>query len=49
MTTALRAWRIPASEAILGPLERLYRSSSLALYVADTDEEPTKAAFDRYE
>ena len=45
----VRAWRVPLSEDALEPLARLYRASSLALYVADTDETPTRAAFDRYE
>ena len=44
----LRAWRVPASESILEPLERLYRASSLALYVADPDESITRSHFDRY-
>ena len=45
----LRAWRVPLSEDVLEPLERLYKASTLALYVADADETPTRAAFDRYE
>ena len=45
----LRAWRVPVSQDALGPLERLYRRSSLALYVADVDEDVTRSAFDRYE
>jgi hypothetical protein len=45
----LRAWRVPASQDVLGPLERLYRASSLALYVADDGEDVTPSAFERYE
>ena len=45
----VRAWRVPASEAILEPLARLYKASSLALYVADVDEDVTRSAFERYE
>ena len=45
----LRAWRVPASQDVLEPLERLYRASSLALYVADDGEDATAAAFERYE
>ena len=44
----LRAWRVPASQDVLEPLARLYRASSLALYVADVDEDVTPSAFDRY-
>ena len=45
----VRAWRVPPSQDVLEPLERLYRASSLALYVADVDEDVTRSAFDRYE
>ena len=45
----LRAWRVPASQDVLGPLERLYKASSMALYVADEDEDVTRSAFERYE
>ena len=45
----LRAWRVPVSQDVLEPLERLYRASSLALYVADVDEDVMRSAFDRYE
>lgn len=45
----VRAWRVPLSEDVLEPLERLYKASSLALYVADVDEDVTRSAFDRYE
>ena len=44
----VRAWRVPASQDVLGPLERLYRASSLALYVADPDEDVTRSHFERY-
>ena len=44
----VRAWRVPSSEAILEPLGRLYKASSLALFVADEDEDVTADAFDRY-
>lgn len=43
-----RAWRVPASQDVLEPLERLYRASSLALYVADEDEDVTRSHFERY-
>ena len=43
-----RAWRVPVSEAILEPLARLYKASSLALYVADVGEDVTPSAFERY-
>ena len=43
-----RAWLVPASEGVLEPLERLYRASSLALYVADADEDITVSQFERY-
>ena len=45
----VRAWRVPVSEDVLEPLGRLYKASSLALYVADADEDVTRSAFDRYE
>ena len=45
----LRAWRVPASQDVLEPLARLYKASSLALYVADVDEDVMRSAFDRYE
>ena len=45
----LRAWRVPVSQDVLEPLARLYRASSLALFVADEDEDVTRSAFDRYE
>ena len=44
----VRAWRVPLSEDVLEPLERLYRASSLALYVADDGEDVTPSAFERY-
>lgn len=44
----VRAWRVPASEAILEPLSRLYKASSLALFVADEGEDVTPSAFERY-
>ena len=44
----LRAWRVPVSQDVLEPLERLYRASSLALYLADEDEDATPSAFERY-
>ena len=44
----VRAWRVPASQDVLGPLERLYRASSLALYVADDGEDVTRDSFSRY-
>ena len=44
----VRAWRIPVSQDALEPLGRLYRASSLALFVADEDEDVTPSAFDRY-
>ena len=44
----LGAWRLEPSEGVLGPLERLYGSSSLALYAAEDGETPTRAAFERY-
>lgn len=45
----LRAWRVPLSEDALEPLSRLYRASTLALYVADADEDVTADAFERYQ
>ena len=45
----LRAWRVPLSEDVLEPLGRLYRASTLALYVADADEDVTRSHFERYE
>lgn len=45
----VRAWRVPLSEDVLEPLARLYKASSLALYVADVDEDVMRSAFDRYE
>lgn len=44
----LRAWRVPLSEDALEPLERLYRASSLALYLADEGEDVTRSHFERY-
>lgn len=44
----LRAWRIPVREGVLEPLRRLYRMSSLALYVAEDGEEVTRDSFTRY-
>ena len=44
----VRAWRVPVSQDVLGPLERLYRASSLALYVADDGEDVTRSHFERY-
>ena len=44
----LRAWRVPLSEDVLEPLGRLYKASSLALFVADEDEDVTADAFERY-
>ena len=44
----LRAWRIPVCEDALEPLRRLYRMSSLALYVAEDGEEVTRDSFTRY-
>lgn len=44
----LRAWRIPVSEDALEPLSRLYRVSSLALFVADVGEDVTRSHFERY-
>ena len=44
----LRAWRLEPSEAILEPLERLYGTSSLALYAADPGEDVTRDSFSRY-
>ena len=44
----LRAWRVPLSEDVLEPLGRLYKASSLALYVADEDEDVTRSHFERY-
>ena len=45
----VRAWRVPLSEDALEPLTRLYRASSLALYLADEGEDATPSAFERYE
>lgn len=45
----VRAWRVPLSEDVLEPLGRLYKASSLALYVADPDESITRSHFERYE
>ena len=45
----VRAWRVPLSEDALEPLGRLYKASSLALYVADDGEDVTPSAFERYE
>ena len=45
----VRAWRVPLSEDVLEPLTRLYRASSLALYLADEDEDVTRSHFERYE
>ena len=45
----VRAWRVPVSQDVLEPLERLHKASSMALYVADEDEHVTRSAFDRYE
>lgn len=44
----LRAWRVPASQDVLEPLSRLYKASSLALYLADEGEDVTPSAFERY-
>ena len=44
----VRAWRVPLSEDALEPLTRLYRASSLALYLADEGEDVTRSHFDRY-
>lgn len=44
----LRAWRVPVSQDVLEPLGRLYRASSLALFVADVGEDVTPSAFERY-
>ena len=44
----LRAWRVPVSQDVLEPLGRLYRASSLALFVADEDEDVTRSHFERY-
>lgn len=44
----LHAWRVPVSQDILEPLVRLYRASSLALFVADPDEDVTRSHFERY-
>ena len=44
----VRAWRVPVSQDVLEPLGRLYRASSLALFVADEDEDVTADAFERY-
>lgn len=45
----VRAWRVPLSEDVLEPLGRLYKASTLALYVADADEDVTRSHFERYE
>lgn len=45
----LRAWRIPVCEGVLEPLSRLYRMSSLALYVAEDGDELSSELFERYE
>lgn len=44
----VRAWRVPASQDVLEPLERLYKASSLALYLADEGEDVTRSHFERY-
>lgn len=44
----VRAWRVPLSENVLEPLGRLYRASSLALYLADEGEDVTRSHFERY-
>ena len=44
----VRAWRVPLSEDALEPLTRLYRASSLALYLADEGEDATRDSFSRY-
>ena len=45
----LHAWRVPVSQDVLEPLARLYKASSLALYLADEGEDVTPSAFERYE
>ena len=45
----LRAWRIPICEDVLEPLRRLYRMSSLALYVIEDGDELTAELFERYQ
>lgn len=44
----LRAWRVPLSEDALEPLARLYKASSLALYLTDDGEHVTRDSFSRY-
>lgn len=45
----LRAWRVPVSEDVLEPLRRLYRMSSLALYVVEDGDEVSAESFERYQ
>lgn len=44
----IRAWRLPLDHAAVEPLKRLYRLSSLALWVADVNEDITADSFERY-